>query len=141
MNKFSKIFCLLLFPVAEPALPANLADITSEKGHFQIRVDFPGNSVPLNKMQQWELHVTDSEGTPVNNAIISISGGMPSHKHGMPSSPEVIRNTSDDSYLINGMKFQMFGHWRLNISISEGNTTDNAVIDFKLPISHHHEQK
>ena len=62
-------------------------------------------------MHQWTLHVERADGTPVDDATITVDGDMPQHGHGMPTQPQVTENLGNGDYLVDGLKFQMGGWW------------------------------
>jgi hypothetical protein len=52
----------------------------------------------------------------MTNAEVSFDGGMPSHGHGLPTTPKVIHQQGNE-YLIRGVKFSMSGVWELYVDI------------------------
>ena len=63
---------------------------------------------------------------PVKNTEIFINGGMPSHKHGLPTSPRIVWSEDKNVYLIEGLKFSMPGEWSLNFKV---NAEDESLKD------------
>lgn len=68
--------------------------------------------IPLHRIHSWQLAITTLQGTAVEKADIEIFGGMPAHRHGLPTQP-VIEETGAGNYRIQGMKFSMTGEWEL----------------------------
>jgi len=84
-------------------------------------------SVPLNKIHKWRLLLSDLNGHPITDAKIDIVGHMPGHVHGLPTQPEVTKETAPGVYQIEGMKFQMNGWWVIEFLIGEADLdTDQA---------------
>ena len=69
------------------------------------------SAVPLNKIHQWRLMVTDLSGNPAENIQFTIEGHMPGHVHGLPTAPRITREVEPGIYIVDGMKFQMKGWW------------------------------
>ncbi|WP_168204127.1 FixH family protein [Aliikangiella coralliicola] len=69
------------------------------------------SAVPLNKIHQWRLVVSDLSGKPATNVPFEIEGHMPGHVHGLPTDPRVTKEISPGVYLVEGVKFQMKGWW------------------------------
>ncbi len=68
-------------------------------------------AVPLNKIHQWRLMISDINGEPLENVKIQVEGHMPGHVHGLPTAPEVTQEIAPGVYLVDGVKFQMKGWW------------------------------
>lgn len=92
------------------------------------------SAVPLNKIHQWRLIVSDLAGKPVKNAKIEIEGHMPGHVHGLPTAPQVVEEINPGVYLVDGVKFQMKGWWVMKfIFLPEGEEKQNpADTDFVI---------
>jgi hypothetical protein len=95
-----------------------------------------GDPDRTNQMHAWEAHVTTADGTPVSGARIEVAGGMPQHRHGMPTRPAVIRTLDGGRYVIGGVKFSMNGWWELKLKIDSANggqddATFNIVVGHK----------
>ena len=104
----------------------------SEHGAFQVGYQSTGDAVPINQIHTWLVRVESSTGEPVTNAEISISGGMPAHQHGLPTAPRMTRDLGDGTYLIEGMKFHMPGHWRIEVLVTSPTTTETTAFDLYL---------
>jgi hypothetical protein len=71
-------------------------------------------------------------GAPVEGAAITISGGMPQHSHGLPTSPQATDYLGDGRYRIDGLKFTMSGWWQLRFAISAAAGSDTVVFNVVL---------
>jgi hypothetical protein len=84
------------------------------------------------QLQSWMLTLETPAGAPVENAAIDISGGMPQHNHGLPTSPQVADYLGQGQYRIDGVKFTMAGWWQLHLSISAAAGSDTVVFNIVL---------
>lgn len=83
--------------------------------------------VPQGSMHSWTITVTTAEGDPVNDARISIDGGMPQHGHGLPTDPEVTGNIGEGKYRVEGLQFNMGGDWELRFDITSPKGEDTVT--------------
>ncbi|OGS96464.1 MAG: hypothetical protein A3K04_05950 [Gallionellales bacterium RBG_16_56_9] len=115
--------------------PANLdtsTSILSDQEWFRVSYTSNENPLPLNQVHSWTLHVETADGQPVENAEISVDGGMPQHGHGLPTSPQVTENLGSGDYLVEGMKFQMLGWWEVRFGISADGRSDTVTFNLIL---------
>ena len=88
-------------------------------------------SVPLNKIHQWRLVISDLAGKPLENAEIEVQGHMPGHVHGLPTAPAITREIESGVYLVDGVKFQMKGWWVMKFILrSPGDNKAQSSSDF-----------
>ena len=83
-------------------------------------------------MHSWTVTVQEADGTPLEEARISVDGGMPQHGHGLPTSPAVTQALGDGQYLIEGMKFNMGGWWEIDLAIEGPQGTDSVTFNLVL---------
>jgi hypothetical protein len=89
-----------------------------------------GDPNRINQMQSWEAHVTTTDGQPVSGARIEVGGGMPQHRHGLPTQPAVTRELDGGRYIIGGVKFSMTGWWELKLKIDSARAgADSATFN------------
>lgn len=94
---------------------------SSDNGLFHISYTPSSGTVPINQTHQWTLHVETADGQPVENATITVDGGMPQMGHGFLTRPQAPESLGNGDYLIEGMKFEMAGWWVVNfVIIAEG---------------------
>lgn len=103
-----------------------------ETAHFRVAYQSDATPIPLNRLHRWRLEVTTLQGEPVTGAEITIDGDMPEHGHGLPTRPEVTRELERGVYLVEGMKFQMPGHWVVEFHIAANGHEDTARFDLML---------
>jgi hypothetical protein len=105
---------------------------TSAAGLFVATLAPTDAAVRQGQMQSWTLTLKTPSGLPVENAAIDISGGMPQHNHGLPTSPQVTDYLGQGRYRIDGVKFTMSGWWQLRLSISSAAGSDTVVFNIVL---------
>ena len=104
---------------------------TTDSIHFRVSYKSKVEPLPLNRIHSWVLHVEALDGKPVENAEISVFGGMPAHAHGLPTQPEVTE-IGDGDYLVEGLKFSMTGMWQLWFNIRVADVTDKIKFDIEF---------
>ena len=90
------------------------------------------DSVGINTIHNWIVHVETTAGADVGNAQIAVSGGMPVHDHGLPTVPQVTAYLGDGNYLVEGMKFHMNGLWQVTLTISADGVEEQVTFDLEL---------
>ena len=85
--------------------------------HFVLTIEPELEPIKINRMHRWRLHLRRLDGTPVNDAQISLIGGMALHDHGLPSSPRIEPVGSNGQYLAEGVKFHMSGQWQMLFTV------------------------
>jgi hypothetical protein len=104
----------------------------SDNGLFNVSYAASTGTVPVNQMHQWTLHVETADGTPVEDATISVDGDMPQHGHGLPTRPQVTQNLGNGDYLVEGLRFQMGGWWVMDFTITADGQTDTVRFNMQL---------
>jgi len=84
------------------------------------------------ELQSWLLTLKTVAGAPVEGAAITVSGGMPQHNHGLPTSPQATDYLGNGRYRIDGVKFTMSGWWQLRFAISAAAGSDTIVFNVVL---------
>jgi len=104
----------------------------SDAGLFVARISSGVEPIEINRLHRWTLHVDGADGEPVLGAVITIDGGMPMHDHGLPTAPRVTEERGGGDYLVEGMKFQMPGHWTVTFTIVADGGEDRVTFDLML---------
>jgi len=99
-------------------------------GLFVASIKPESGVVRQGEMHPWLLTLKTAAGAPVEGAAISISGGMPQHNHGLPTSPQATDYLGQGQYRIEGLKFTMGGWWQLRFAISAAAGSD--TVDFNI---------
>ena len=105
----------------------------SEKKLYCVSLKSKIDPPPINRIHSWVLHLVDTTGKPVEKANILVYGGMPAHKHGFPTNPQVTESLGNGDFLIEGVKFSMHGEWEMWLTITTDTGSDKAV--FKISVS------
>ena len=118
----------------EPVEKSQLSGVTTN-GHYTVAISTADNSpAPVGRYHDWIISVEHRESGPVQQAAISIGGGMPAHGHGLPTNPKVSEYLGNGRYLLEGMKFTMDGNWLIQIHIVSKGIQD--AIEFSYPVSY-----
>ncbi|MGK0297638.1 MAG: hypothetical protein ACI9XC_001251 [Gammaproteobacteria bacterium] len=104
----------------------------TEQGIFQISIQSEVIPIPINQIQSWTLHLQSAAGENVDNAEITVVGGMPLHNHGMPTVPQVTQALGNGNYLVEGIQFHMPGQWLVTLTISAEAKTDSIIYNLML---------
>ena len=112
-------------------IESNLTQMSANE-RYQGTLSSKLEPLQINQIHAWELEIKNIEGEPLVGAIVTLSGGMPAHQHGFPTVPTVAE-VGDGRYLIEGMKFQMSGHWQMTFDIEVNGQHDELVFNFMVP--------
>lgn len=104
----------------------------SGKGLFRVSFTSDLDPITINQMHSWTLHVETADGQPVENATITVGGGMPQHGHGLPTRPQVTSYLGDGNYRVEGLRFQMGGWWEVKFDISANGQNDTITFNLIL---------
>ena len=108
-----------------------VSSTTADSMHFHVSYTSKVEPLPLNRIHSWKLHIESLDGKAVENAEISVHGGMPAHKHGLPTEP-VVTEIGTGDYLVEGIKFSMNGKWELWFNIRAGEITEKVKFNVEL---------
>jgi len=104
----------------------------SEQGRYHVAIE-PEQGIPqIGALHSWMLTLMTATGQPVEDAKITVDGGMPEHAHGLPTSPAVSTHLGAGKYRVEGVKFTMSGWWELRFAITAPAGNDNAVFNVTL---------
>ena len=92
----------------------------------------PGRPLRPRQMQTVRVTVRDAEGRAIDEAQLSIDGGMPQHGHGLPTRPRVTRSLGDGVYEIEGVRFNMGGWWEFRLAIAGFRGADTVTFNLDL---------
>ncbi len=124
-------FSMIKMNYVPPDLDYSLTRL-SDHGLYRVTYSSSQTPVPVNELHAWKLHVETADGKPVDNATISIFGDMPQHGHGMPTKPQVSNGQGNGDYLVEGMKFQMGGWWKIDFTITANGQSDQVSFNLML---------
>ena len=104
---------------------------TSSKGVYTAVLE-PQEPLRVRRMQKVAVRLVDAGGRPIEDAAISIDGGMPEHSHGLPTQPRVTRSLGNGVYEIEGVRFSMGGWWELKLAIESPAGADSVTFNLSL---------
>ena len=73
---------------------------------------------PAKGMNAWTLTLTDSMGSPMSGATITVAPFMPDHGHGAPIVPEVTPMATAGTYQVTQLDLFMAGIWTVTFTIT-----------------------
>jgi hypothetical protein len=103
----------------------------SVEGRYVATLE-PATPLRPRQMQTVRVTVRDAEGHAIDEAQISIDGGMPQHGHGLPTRPRVTRNLGNGIYEIEGVRFNMGGWWEFKLAIAGARGADTVTFNLAL---------
>ncbi|PSU08765.1 hypothetical protein C9J03_13680 [Photobacterium gaetbulicola] len=124
------VFISIIYSVM--AIASESIEAASEFGWRAYNVE-KYNDVPINQIHSWNLHITDSSGNPTDCVPLQVRGGMPAHRHGLPTQPQWHQERDVGNYRIDGLKFQMPGLWQVVFSCKDDRErTHEFIFEFML---------
>lgn len=97
----------------------NAVSQLSENGLYQVTLFSNESPIPLQKIHSWSVKVENVKGVPVEKLKLFVFGGMPMHRHGFPTKPVVSDHLGNGEFRVDGIKFNMAGHWEMRFNLSE----------------------
>lgn len=140
MIKNTLLLCSILFALiackAEMAAtptdtPAWQLTQTSVNGLFKVNL-MCRHLPSVGPFQDCQIELHDGNGTAINEAKISLDGGMPTHGHGLPTAPVVSSLAGQGHYRIDGLQYNMPGAWLLGLIIKTAVGQDKVVFKFEI---------
>lgn len=97
-------------------------------GGIQVAIEAAKPAPPLQGYNTWTLRVTDSNGSPISDATVSIQcamthGGL---SHGCALTPD-IQNQGNGEYSSSNVVFNMAGHWDVTITVVLAGNADGGA--------------
>lgn len=104
----------------------------TRSGYYRVSYTSMLDPLTINRIHNWVFHVEDAEGGTVNNATVSVTGGMPEHNHGLPTDPRMTQSLGGGDYVLEGMRFHMNGYWELTVTIDVAGRRDTVIISLTI---------
>lgn len=104
----------------------------SIKGLYSVAMAPEMEPMQQGPLQALVLTLATPDGKPVEDAHITVGGGMPQHGHGLPTGPEVTAYLGDGRYKVEGVRFNMSGWWELKFAISAAPGDDSVTFNLVL---------
>lgn len=122
----------LAMPAApKPELNQSLSR-TTVNGLYLAAIEPEAQEIKQGELQNWILTVKTADGKPVDDAAVTVDGGMPDHNHGLPTAPRMTEHLGEGRYRIEGVKFSMSGWWELRFDISSAAGPDTVTFNLVL---------
>jgi len=99
---------------------------------YRATVRLNATPIPIQRMQSWTLHLETADGRPIDDATITMTGGMPQHGHGLPTAPRVTRGMGNGDHVVEGVKFNMGGWWVVRFAIRSAAGMDTVTFNLSL---------
>lgn len=128
------VLILPVIPHAYSSSESSTSSVTAKSldGTFSVTATSRLDPILINTLHSWELELIDADGMPLSGADITITGGMPEHDHGLPTSPRVTDEHRPGVYTLDGMKFHMPGAWEVVVEVRTEHAADSATLRFEL---------
>ena len=117
---------------AGDSVSAEYFESKSKEGIYVVSIWPENGHIEVGKMQRWGVRVLSNKLVPVYPVKMSIGGGMETHKHGLPTQPQLVAYGGEGIYLIDGVRFNMAGAWRLSLLIESEFGIDQADFDIDV---------
>ena len=104
----------------------------TRSGYYRVSYKAELEPLTINKIHDWIFHIESADGVPIDNATISVTGGMPNHNHGLPTDPRMTQTLGNGDYVMEGMRFHMHGYWELTVSVEADGRRDTVVIPLSI---------
>jgi YtkA-like protein len=104
---------------------------SSAEGRYVATLE-PARPLRPRQLQIVRVTVRDADGRAVDEAQISIDGGMPEHGHGLPTRPRVTKSLGGGAYEIEGVRFNMGGWWEFKLAITGSRGADTVTFNLDL---------
>jgi cytochrome c peroxidase len=104
----------------------------SQTGRYWVTLLGLTEQPPFNKMHHWHVKLVSQNGRAISKATIKVAANMVDQTHTLPTSPRITNASVPGEYIIEGVKFDRQGDWRLTLSIRSKYGTDD--VSFKLPV-------
>ncbi|MDH5324508.1 MAG: FixH family protein [Gammaproteobacteria bacterium] len=111
---------------------AKAVTLTTEEGNYRLSLFSNEAPIPVNKLHSWTVHVEDLQGNPLETGKLYANGGMPQHNHGYPTRLSVKKYLGSGDYEVEGVRFDMYGHWEMSLSVQVGLQTEFVLFKVNL---------
>jgi hypothetical protein len=118
---------------AKPAPPASEFGYArnSAGGTYRVTIE-ETQPFKVGQLLTTTVRVESANGQPAGQLMIEVDGGMPQHRHGLPTRPRMTKELGNGRYQIAGLKFNMGGWWELKLRIRAGASADSVTFNLSL---------
>jgi hypothetical protein len=146
MSRTAKVGIVVLAIIALPAIaflfmtiwmaPPDDLDLAREKrtagGTYDVSISPEVEPFERGTLHAWIVTVRTPGGEPVEDATLTIDGGMPQHGHGLPTAPAVTAVLGDGRYRVEGVRFNMGGWWEFKVNVAASAGEDNVTFNLSF---------
>lgn len=104
----------------------------SESDQFRVSVWPEDGEARLGAFQVWRVQVDSRTGAPLEISQLAFTGGMPQHRHGFQSTPQVIEVLGAGEVRVDGVRFHMSGAWTLRVDFIGPEGPDAAEFEVSI---------
>jgi hypothetical protein len=104
----------------------------TRSGYYRVSYTSQLQPLAINRIHDWVFHIENSDGAPIENATVSVTGGMPEHNHGLPTDPQMTESLGNGDYVLAGMRFHMNGYWELKVTVDDSGRRDTVIIGLTI---------
>jgi hypothetical protein len=127
-----KLLCMIVTGLLPLASFAEGDSWLTRSGYYRVSYQSELQPVAINRIHTWIFHIATAEGAPVDDAEITVTGGMPLHNHGLPTAPRMTADLGNGDYRVEGMRFHMNGDWELLVTVDVAGRRDTVIIPLTL---------
>jgi len=101
----------------------------TDGGSYMVEYETDPSPIPLSEPFTMRTRVTEPNGQWVEDATVVVNATMPSHGHGMNTTPTTDYD-SEGWYTTEGMLFHMPGDWQLTIDVTRDGTVETSTLAY-----------
>ena len=106
--------------------------VASESGRYRASFESRLTPITINVIHAWVVQLTSASGEAIDDAEITVTGGMPLHNHGLSTAPRVTEKYGDGRYLVEGFRFHMGGTWLVTLAIEHATGADLVIFELEI---------
>jgi hypothetical protein len=118
-------------PPRPPQSEFGLGPKPTAAGVYRVSLE-PLEPLATRRLQKVRVRVLDAAGRAVEDAEITVDGGMPQHGHGLPTRPRMTGRVAEGVYEIDGVRFNMGGWWQFRLAITASAGADSITFNLDL---------
>ena len=122
----------MMFVMAPPSDLDLARTKKTAKSLYAVEIAPENPAFERNTLHSWIATVKTADGVAVEDAQITVDGGMPQHGHGLPTAPQVTAALGDGRYRIEGVRFNMSGGWEFKLHVSAAAGEDDVTFNLSL---------
>jgi hypothetical protein len=125
-------------PDATPAIPVLRG--STQLHRYEVALELP-NPPPLGELFDVKAKLTLPDGTPIENAKVTMDARMPEHAHGMQTDPKAdpgvceaanLCTHPNGEYTSHGFKFHMSGLWSISVQVEGPRGVDSTSFELHV---------